>query len=151
MGAAGQERARHTFDWSVVYRQYQQLWADLDARRRAGVREEAAWLAQAPRSQAGALGPFDTFAAYPTAQIGPATLVIRAAEAGMARFQALTKHRMLALWNPQPDLVERIFAALEEGPATVLQLSGRLELAPGILIEAVARLAKLDLLTFRNA
>ena len=150
LGAAGQERARRTFDWSVVYRQYQQLWANLDARRRAGTREEAAWLARAPRSQAGALGPFDTFAAYPTAQIGSATLVIGAADASMARFHALTKHRMLALWNPQPDLVERILATLEEGPTTVQRLSGRLELAQGIVIEAVARLAKLRLLAFRN-
>jgi glycosyltransferase involved in cell wall biosynthesis len=151
MGAAGQERARHTFDWSVVYRQYQQLWADLDARRREGVRDEAPWLAQAPKAQAGALGPFDTFSAYPTAQIGSATLVTRAVDADLARFQALTKHRLLALWNPHPGLVERILAALEDGPMTVQRLSGRLELAQGVVIEASARLGKLGLLAFRNA
>ena len=150
MGAAGQERARHTFDWSVVYRQYQQLWADLDARRREGVRDEAPWLAQAPKAQAGALGPFDTFSAYPTAQIGSATLVTRAVDANLARFQALTKHRMLAIWNPHPGLVERILAALEDGPMTVQGLSARLELAQGFVIEASARLAKLGLLAFRN-
>jgi starch synthase len=150
MGAAGQQRARRTFDWSVVYRQYQDLWADLDARRREGLRDQAAWLGRAPKAQAGALGPFDTFAAYPTAQIGAATLVTRAADASMARLEALTKHPMMSLWNPRRELAERMFAALEAGPATVQQLSGRLELAQGFVIEAVARLAKLGLLSFRN-
>ena len=150
MGAAGQEHARRTFDWSVVYRQYQQLWADLDARRRHGVREQAAWLARAPKAQAGALGPFDAFAAYPTAHIGFDTLVVRTAEASLARFQTLTGHRILSLWNPAPELVERILATLEGGPATVQRLSDRLELAPGVVVEAVARLAKLGLLAFRN-
>ena len=151
MGAAGQERARRTFDWAVVYRQYQQLWAELDARRRQGVRERGDWLARAPKAQAGALGPFDSFAAYPTAHIGFDTLVSRAADASLARFQTLTRQAILSLWNPPPEQVERILAALEGGPMTVQRLSDRLELAPGVVVEAVARLAKLDLLAFRNA
>ena len=151
LGAAGQERARRTFDWSVVYRQYQQLWAELDVRRAQGAREEHAWLARAPKVQAGALGPFDAFASYPTAHIGFDTLVVRAPDATLARFQTLTGQVILSFWNPPPALVERILTALEGGPVTVQRLSDGLELAPGAVIEAVARLAKLGLLAFRSA
>ena len=151
MGAAGQERARRTFDWSVIYRQYQQLWADLDARRAQGVPEKDAWLARAPKAQAGALGPFDAFASYPTAHIGSDTLVVRAADASLARFKMLTGQVILSFWNPPPELVERILAALEGGPATVQRLADGLELAQGVVLETVARLAKLGLLAFRKA
>ncbi|MDB5424716.1 MAG: glycosyl transferase, group 1 [Phenylobacterium sp.] len=147
MGAAGQLRARQTFDWSVVYRQYQELWADLDQRRAQGLRERSAWLAAAPRAQAGALGPFDTFASYPTAHIGPDTLVFRADDADLARFESLTAHAILAFWNPPPELVERILGALETEALSVQRLSDQLELATNVVVEAVARLGKLGLVS----
>jgi glycosyltransferase involved in cell wall biosynthesis len=34
MGASGRQRARDLYDWPVIYRQYQTLWSELNARRR---------------------------------------------------------------------------------------------------------------------
>lgn len=65
MGAAGQARARATYDWAVIVPQMQALWAEQDARRRAGA-------AQAKRYPAHAVpvapSPTALFAAYPSQQ-----------------------------------------------------------------------------------
>jgi len=60
MGAQAQARARSVFDWSAVIPQYEALWAEQDARRRA-----------APMANAGADNPFRPdpfvlFGGYPT-------------------------------------------------------------------------------------
>jgi len=60
MGAAARAQAAQVFDWSVVIPQYQALWAEQDARRRA---------AQVQRTDAGnpfRPDPFTLFGGYPT-------------------------------------------------------------------------------------
>lgn len=151
LGASGRERARQTFDWSVVYRQYQALWAELDGIRSQARENPAAWLTSAPTLQAGALGPFKTFQSYPTALVGPDTVVMGVAGADLARFEAITAQQLLSFWNPPPALVERLLAAVAAGPATIGQLSQHLGLAPDIIAETVTRLTKLDLLAYRAA
>ena len=69
MGMAGQERARHLFDWSVIVPSMQALFAELDARR------QAADTARHPRIAAWALpvapSPMTIFSAFPTRQLAP--------------------------------------------------------------------------------
>ena len=64
MGEAGRRRAREQYDWSRLIGIYQELWADLAARRRA-----AAEIAP-PRSVRNSRlsDPFDVFAGHATAQ-----------------------------------------------------------------------------------
>ncbi len=57
MGAAGRARARRLYDWPVVIRQYQALWAELAARRAAATEPEPPVLYRPP---------METFASFPT-------------------------------------------------------------------------------------
>ena len=147
-GASGQARARATFDWSVVYRRYQALWAELDIRRDAARRERGGWLSAAPRVQPAALGGFRTFASYPTELIQPATMVHVRTGAGLAAFQSTTSHQLFALWNPPTDQVAAVLESLAAGPLSVQALADKLRLPPIQVCELVARLSKLDLLSF---
>jgi glycosyltransferase involved in cell wall biosynthesis len=64
MGDSARERARAVFDWSVIIPQYQALWAEQDARRRATPAEPAADNPFRP-------DPYRLFAAYPTRRLNP--------------------------------------------------------------------------------
>jgi glycosyltransferase involved in cell wall biosynthesis len=76
MGAAGRQRAHEDYDWACIIPQYEALWQELGEMRRHA----------APVPVAGALAwparmdPFAAFAAYPTATLGPETLLALAAD-----------------------------------------------------------------------
>jgi glycosyltransferase involved in cell wall biosynthesis len=74
MGQAAQARARQAFDWSAVIPQYEALWDEMNARRRAAPPEPALRrdLARNPRR----LDPFLLFGAYPSEWLLPSTPVI---------------------------------------------------------------------------
>jgi hypothetical protein len=65
MGAAARLRAEQAFDWSAIVPQYQALWAEQDARRRA-----AAAVPAAPGNPFRP-DPFALFAGYPTRHLQP--------------------------------------------------------------------------------
>jgi hypothetical protein len=73
MGQAAQARAREVFDWSVVIPQYEALWDEMNARRRAAQAEPFARrnLASNPRR----LDPFLLFGGYATEWLSGDTLV----------------------------------------------------------------------------
>jgi glycosyltransferase involved in cell wall biosynthesis len=60
LGRQAQAHARAIFDWSRIIPQYQALWAELDARRRARPAEPS------PRPNPHRPDPFRLFASYPT-------------------------------------------------------------------------------------
>lgn len=63
MGEAGQRRAHALYDWSVVVRAYQELWADLAARRAADPEiAPPSWQARNPKLT----DPFDVFGGHAT-------------------------------------------------------------------------------------
>ena len=64
LGEQARARARAVFDWSVIIPQYQALWAEQDARRRAAPLE--APIADNPFRPE----PFRLFAGYPTRHLG---------------------------------------------------------------------------------
>lgn len=74
MGRAAQTRARTLFDWSAVIPQYEALWTDMAARRKA-----AAPLPTLPRNVAPnprRLDPFHLFGGYATEWSSPTTLLM---------------------------------------------------------------------------
>jgi glycosyltransferase involved in cell wall biosynthesis len=73
MGAAGRTRAREVFDWQVVIAQYQALWTELEARRRAD-REISPRSAHAPADPLRG-DPFWLFQGYPSATLEDRSLV----------------------------------------------------------------------------
>jgi hypothetical protein len=60
MGEAARTRARELFDWSAIIPQYQALWAEQDARRRAAAPDNTG------RANPYRPDPYFLFAAYPT-------------------------------------------------------------------------------------
>ena len=149
MGEAGRARARETFDWSVVYRRYQELWREQDAVRRRALADPAAqaWLAAAPRAGVDHKGPFDRFASFPTHHVGPATVVALSAAATPDAYRQIAQHQLVARWHVAPEVFDRLHEALQEGPATVETLTARTGFTAAQMSEAVARLAKLDVVS----
>lgn len=74
MGAAGRERAKTVFDWSLVIKQYEALWAHQAELR--GSTEVAARIGHKPANPLRD-DPFSIFANYPTNTLSPDTVVAR--------------------------------------------------------------------------
>jgi starch synthase len=69
MGETGRKRARETYAWPVVVRQYEELWAEQAERRGRGV--EAAAVAAGREVYPAMPDPFSAYAAYPTRSLRP--------------------------------------------------------------------------------
>lgn len=149
MGAAGKARARAEFDWSSVFARYEALWTEQTAIRvhALGNADTQAWLAAAPTRSASHLGPFDTFASFPTAQITPHTEVALASELDLEGYRALVAIPLLERMHVTPAIFERIRLALARGSIRLRDLAQVVGINEGPLAEAVSRLAKMDLLT----
>ena len=152
MGAAGQARARSTFDWSLVFRSYQALWDEQTAIRRRAAADPAtrAWLSRAPMTGAEHMGPFDTFASYPTRHVSAATWVSRAPNVTAQAYRELIAHTLLSYAAVTPQVVDLVMAALDRGPATVGNLAQATGIASDRMIEVAARLAKIDVLVLTS-
>jgi len=150
LGEAGRRRARELFDWAVVYRKYQSLWAELEAIRRAA-RQDTGYqdlLQEAPRSAPARPDPFAGFAGYPTAPIEARTLVSLAPRAENDTYRALLKHPLFdyaARSLPAPDLADAVLNSLRSEAQTVNALGIGLGLDLGTATRAIAVLAKMGL------
>ena len=147
MGDAGRKRARELFDWSVVFRQYQALWTDLNARRAAAGLDPAwqARLAAAPATLSTNLDPFEAFGHYPTHQIGPATVVAVTPGATHAQVTACIEHPLFG-GSPSPrDLLLRTFAAVEAGDTAPATIATRLNYPVSAIGRTLGQLAKMGM------
>jgi starch synthase len=118
MGASGAARARELYDWKVVVRAYEELWARLaELRRSAGgapLGEPAAW--------PGRPDPFELFASFPSSVISDRHRV--RIPAGIGEREALARLgvrvSMLDL-NPEipPSAVLGLWRSLGPDPRTV--------------------------------
>ena len=149
MGAAGRARALEVFDWAVVYRCYQDLWAEQDALRRRAIADPATqgWLALAPRNGVDHKGPFDRFASFPTHHVEPATIVALTPAATPEAYRERVRHQLIARWHVAPEVFDRVHDALQGGPATVAALIAKTGFTPAQAAEIVSRLAKLDVVS----
>lgn len=117
LGDAGRERATQVFDWSVVLRQYQALWAEQAER----LQQLAAMPAlAAPQRDAAFTNPLQLFDHYPSATLQPTHRLWRTPGLAAATVEQL---RGLALWgfannrlSPAAALVQA-WAALPAAPA----------------------------------
>jgi starch synthase len=146
LGEAGQARAREVFDWSVVFRRYQDLWDEQTAIRRKAAEDPqtATWLAAAPRSGSDHMGPFDTFASYPTLHVTAATMVSPVPCVTKESYRDLIAQDINALWKVMPEVADRVLAVLERGPASVADIAAATGMEPFMAMEVVTRLAKID-------
>jgi starch synthase len=147
LGEAGRQHARERFDWSVVYSQYQDLWDDLNARRRAAMADPTVVtrLQAAPSAAAARLDPYYAFGHYPTAHIGPAVRLSLAPDASRERLAAVMNHPLFGEGPAPNSQLEAIYAALEPGDLTLADLAGRLPLNIPATARAAGVLAKMGL------
>ncbi|WP_237479897.1 glycosyltransferase family 4 protein [Lichenibacterium dinghuense] len=148
MGAAGRQRARDTYDWSLVFRRYLSLWEELTERRRADPRVpgEDSRLRRPDRPD-----PFALFAGFPTFALGDGTRV-RLAPGGMAE-EAIARRGLASVdfaagVLPDDALIRAVLDRLAPaGVATVGEIAAAVPPArqDGIL-RAVAWLAKMGIL-----
>lgn len=120
LGAQAQKQAAEVFDWSAIIPRYQELWGELDARRRAKAAEPAATVDPLFPD------PFTLFGGYPTRHISRHDVVSLSAAATWEAAQAQLAGP-LAAYSPfnRPTLAEaeRVIALLcERGPMTVAQI-----------------------------
>ncbi|WP_293383665.1 glycosyltransferase family 4 protein [Phenylobacterium sp. SCN 70-31] len=144
MGEVGRRRTRELFDWPVVYRQYQELWADLNARRAAAVADPATaqWLKAAPKASAARLDPFYAFGHYPTAVIGSTTRLAATPGATTGDVRALLAHPLFGSLAPPLDLYERLFIRVADGDITVGDAARHLSVGLPTLARCAATLVK---------
>jgi hypothetical protein len=93
MGAAGRERAVQVYDWSVVMRQYQSLWAE-QTERLDHLAADAA--AAKPQRDPAFMNPLQLFDHYPSALLQGQHRIWRAADTDE---NALGRMRDLSMWQ----------------------------------------------------
>ncbi len=124
MGAAGAKRARDVFDWPVIVRAHQALWAEL-RQRRAKDKEIAPRGADAPAHPLRD-DPFRLFADYPTHRLDPGRRVALAAGADLARLDAILSFKAnnyAAKFLATRERYDIVIRTLEKfGPCTVRDL-----------------------------
>lgn len=160
MGASGRRWARESFDWAVVFRRYQALWAEQERLRQAAQADprQQSMLAAAPRAAASRMDPFRAFSHYPTALIQPNSRVALRPGANAAAYAKLAGHPLFAYAAkvlPAQAVVETLLRALaaEERvsetpgqPGVALQdLAERTHTDLGAALLAVSVLAKMGL------
>jgi glycosyltransferase involved in cell wall biosynthesis len=145
MGAAGRERALADFDWRVVYGRYQALWAEQGERRLRALAQAGDTHLGAPRTGSDHMGPFDTFAAFPTRHIDPETPVALVEDLTTEAYNELIDEPLLARAAIRSRLFELVRDALRHGPRTVAEAAAAADLDEPLAREAVARLAKLGI------
>ena len=145
MGEAGRQRAREVFDWPVIYRQYQDLWADLNARRAAAVAdpEVAARLRTAPPAAASRLDPFLAFGHYPTHQIAAATILTIAPGATVADLQAALGQALFSELPAPAAQLETLYNLAAAGPLAVHDAAIRMSASLPTIARAAGVLAKI--------
>jgi len=117
LGAQAQARARSVFDWSAIIPQYQALWAEQDARRRAAV--------PGPKDPANPYrpDPFRLFASYPTHHLDAGCVASLAPGLAWSEAEAVLTSPLAAYSNFQrPTLQEtaEVYAWLSQhGPAAI--------------------------------
>ena len=152
LGKSGRDRARTEFDWAIVYDRYRALWGEQDAIRRRAL-QDSAWaqrLSGAPSAHAAELGPYDTFAGFPTGPVTAQTVVAAAPGVAGDAYRILIGHPLMALSYVQPPLVDTILAALGAGPTSVERLAAATGMALPQMTEVIARLAKVDVLALHE-
>lgn len=146
LGAAGQARARETYDWPRVYARYQTLWDELTAIRKREAAANAAHWSRAPRQGAGREDPFRIFGGFPTRTIDADTPLVAIVDQGARRYAELEAHPLFPHWKVAPEVTEPMFARLERGPATPAELAAAARIGVDIAVEVAARFVKMNLL-----
>ena len=149
LGDAGRERARTMFDWPIVYRRYQELWAELDR-----LRPKQDDLPKAPRAAPARLDPFLAFGHYPTHQVSGSTHVCARTGVTADAYAALAEQGLYSYAQrvlPSPRAIQALWPAISGAGTTISKLAQAGNTPQAEVIRAVAILAKMGLVELRAA
>jgi alpha-maltose-1-phosphate synthase len=142
LGAMGRRRAQ-SFDWSVVFRRYQDLWGHL-SEIRAHSKKHAGWPRLAPKAAPTRLDPFHCFAHYASHLIQPSTRAKWITS--QIDYQDLFHHPLFSLAEQtlrDPKAIERMRQILAGGSVSLEELCSASGLSLRAGTFAVAVLAKM--------
>jgi alpha-maltose-1-phosphate synthase len=149
MGEAGRRRARETFDWTVIIRRYEALWAELAEIRRSKGSEQPRPVHPWPAR----MDPFTAFAEYPTQLLAADTRLALADDNADMALRRLDQYRNLAMvefaaWlAPGEDEIRSILTACAGGPMSAEELLAGIDPARRrIVFRGLAVLLKLGVL-----
>ena len=150
-GAAGRARARRLYDWRVVVAAYQDLWAELADLRTAGagvaLRNHAAEPARVEYPD-----PFAIYRGYPTALLGPDTVVAAKSDdpdADLARLREGSLHGFAGhAFLPDADTDALMARLAASGPIRAAELLAEHPGAGRRLVRTLLWLGKFDLVEF---
>lgn len=144
LGAAGQARARESYDWATIYARYQALWDELTAIRLALTDEQKAYWNRAPRHAPAHPDPYSAFAQFPTEWVAPDSLVTLSPGALIERYAAIATHQLFQHWKVDIKIIESVFAALDGRTSTAQALAGQIGLGVELMTEVIARMIKMQ-------
>lgn len=145
MGESGRRRAKEVYDWSVIYRRYQELWEELAERRRNEPNISEPFPA---RRRPDRPDPFAAFAGYPTSQISGSHVVSLLSTITQLRFRRdLSLNSFGNRVQLPDDECEKIFKILQtEGSQTVNKLvDGFNTVRRPYIIRGLVWLAKMEM------
>ena len=124
MGEAGRKRAREVFDWSIIISAYQNLWRELEERRRVDgelVPSRAQQVSHPLRDD-----PFSVFGSYPSTPMDGKAMVSVRTGRGIPDVKMLRAHPLTSLSNhllaPEEDCEDLLAHLRAHGECTVSEL-----------------------------
>ena len=123
MGQAGLKRAKEVYDWSVIYKQYQELWSTLKL-----IRQDYRSQTLNSKSWPGRTNPFQGFSTYATNHLSldsRISLVDMDVNNSFERFITINNLKMVSFASfilPTKEEVKNLFNNLIGGPVKVSDL-----------------------------
>ncbi|WP_417450342.1 glycosyltransferase family 4 protein [Kordiimonas sp.] len=153
MGNFGRTYARATFDWSVIYKQYQALWTELGS-----IRQQSAdrYLpSNAPKAAPARMDPYKAFAAYPTHVVAMNTRITPLGNDLAMRYAEALKLQMFDYAKqvlPSAPSAGKLLRIIEGTPGlTVANLATKLKASPAKIAVVIVAFAKIGLITLSEA
>lgn len=152
LGHSARQRVCEHYDWSVVYRQYQSLWADLARIRQTAAADESLHrlIKQAPTVAPARQDPYRTFMHYPTHRLQTDTRIYRLPERPGAGYPELLNHGFYNYAGkilPRPEVAERLLGLCDAVQGiTLAELARQAGYDPGQTALALSSLAKMGLI-----
>lgn len=149
MGAAGRQRTRQVYDWSVIIPQYESLWAHLNEIRHVQAKD----LKPLPHPWPARIDPFHAFASYPTQTLTEQTVLgLVDADVDVALKRTFA-YRQLAMVDfakvilPSEAEIRAVLGAASNGPQPAVALIGVLPAQrQAFVFRSLVWLAKLGVL-----
>lgn len=146
MGENARRRAEQAFDWQVIFRRYQDLWSELNERRRA---DPDLWPAL-PNTVPDRPDPFRLFRSYPTRTLNDETQLSLAAASArelVAQYRRLGINRFAIASLPTPEEFDRILDGIGASQVAAGDIAGMFDAGRRAqIMRGLAWLCKMDIL-----